>query len=66
MSSLGSYTVLSLGFLVFAGFLYAPASAPPAARCTATTACDAWLASGRRDGFDSFCPNADFVGRCAP
>jgi len=28
--------------------------------------CDAWRASGRRDGFEAFCPNADFIGRCAP
>jgi hypothetical protein len=36
------------------------------AHCAAKGACDTWLASGRRDGFEAFCPNADFVGRNAP
>ncbi|OGA78360.1 MAG: hypothetical protein A3G27_13230 [Betaproteobacteria bacterium RIFCSPLOWO2_12_FULL_66_14] len=105
MSSLETYLVLGLGFVVFAVFLYAlansawrmlhadgglrleqmlgrrgvqlaaagehaPYDAAVAARrcanCADKAACDAWLASGRRDGFEAFCPNADFIGRSAP
>lgn len=29
--------------------------------CRARAECDAWLASGRRDGLEQFCPNAGFV-----
>lgn len=29
--------------------------------CNAKDECDAWLASGRRDGFERFCPNAEFI-----
>ncbi|TAK85060.1 MAG: hypothetical protein EPO20_12830 [Betaproteobacteria bacterium] len=105
MSALQTFTVLGLGLLVFAIFLYAllttawrmlhadgglrleqmlgrrggdlalagghaPYDAAVAARrcagCACKAACDAWLASGRRDGFEAFCPSADFIGRCAP
>lgn len=105
MSSLPTYTVLSLGILVFGVFLYALAStawrmlhadgglrleqvlgrrgaelafagehtpcdaavvARRCAACAGKPVCDAWLASGRRDGFEAFCPNADFIGRCTP
>ena len=49
---------------------HAPCDAAAAARrcagCDGKAVCDAWLASGRRDGFETFCPNADFIGRCAP
>jgi hypothetical protein len=34
--------------------------------CADKERCDAWLASGEREGFEAFCPNADFVGRSAP
>lgn len=34
--------------------------------CADKARCDAWLASGRREGFEAFCPNADFIGRSAP
>ncbi len=47
-----------------------PCDAAVAARrcaaCADKALCDAWLASGRRDGFEAFCPNAYFIGRCAP
>lgn len=33
------------------------------ADCRAKTQCEEWLASGRRDGYTSFCPNAAFVER---
>lgn len=29
--------------------------------CSAKDECDAWLASGRRDGYARFCPNAAYV-----
>lgn len=49
---------------------HAPYDAALAARrcvgCAAKGACDTWLASGQRDGFETFCPNADFIGRSAP
>ncbi|HWD22286.1 MAG TPA: DUF6455 family protein [Burkholderiales bacterium] len=49
---------------------HSPYDAAVAARrcagCAGKTACDAWLVSGRRDGFETFCPNADFIGRCTP
>jgi hypothetical protein len=44
----------------------AAAAARRCAGCAGKALCDAWLASGRRDGFEAFCPNADFIGRCAP
>jgi hypothetical protein len=48
----------------------APSDTAAAARrcagCAGKAVCDDWLASGRRDGFEAFCPNADFIGRCAP
>jgi hypothetical protein len=31
--------------------------------CRAKAECGEWLASGRRDGYQSFCPNAAFVER---
>jgi len=49
---------------------HAPYDAAVAARrcvgCVDKARCDAWLASGRREGFEVFCPNADFIGRNAP
>ncbi len=104
MSSLETYSVLGLGILISAVFLYAlaatawrmlhagslrleqvmgrrgtdlafagehaPCDAAVATRrcaaCAGKAICDEWLASGRRDGFEAFCPNADFIGRCAP
>lgn len=32
-------------------------------RCSEGAQCRAWLASGARDGYQSFCPNAGFVRR---
>ncbi len=29
--------------------------------CNAKPACDAWLAAGRHEGLEEFCPNADFI-----
>jgi hypothetical protein len=29
--------------------------------CNTKPECDAWLASGAREGIQNFCPNADFV-----
>lgn len=29
--------------------------------CPDKAQCDAWLASGSREGFERFCPNADFI-----
>jgi hypothetical protein len=31
--------------------------------CTTKKECDAWLASGRREGFEDFCPNAWYIAR---
>ena len=43
---------------------YAPAiAARRCVYCTAKKECDAWLASGKRDGYAQFCPNAEFVAR---
>lgn len=33
--------------------------------CPDKPACDAWLASGKREGAEAFCPNASFVQRIA-
>jgi hypothetical protein len=33
--------------------------------CPDKTECDAWLASGKRDGSPAFCPNTGFVQRIA-
>jgi hypothetical protein len=32
-------------------------------RCTESPQCRAWLSSGARDGYQSFCPNAGFIRR---
>ena len=32
-------------------------------RCTEAAQCRAWLASGARDGYEWFCPNAGYVDR---
>lgn len=29
--------------------------------CSTKEECDAWLASGRREGFEAFCPNAAYI-----
>lgn len=29
--------------------------------CNSKEECDAWLASGRREGFEAFCPNAAYI-----
>jgi hypothetical protein len=31
--------------------------------CRSKAQCDAWLASGRREGFEDFCPNAWYIAR---
>jgi hypothetical protein len=44
----------------------AEALARAALRCTVCrdkASCDAWLASGARDGYQRFCPNAGFIER---
>jgi hypothetical protein len=33
--------------------------------CPDKPACDAWLASGKKEGAAAFCPNAGFVQRIA-
>jgi hypothetical protein len=33
--------------------------------CKAKQQCDAWLASGRREGFEEFCPNAWYIAQRA-
>jgi hypothetical protein len=33
--------------------------------CKAKNECDAWLASGRQEGFQEFCPNAWYIERRA-
>lgn len=49
---------------------HAPYDAAMAARrcagCADKARCDAWLATGQREGFEAFCPNADYIGRSAP
>lgn len=32
-------------------------------RCTQAAQCRAWLYSGAKEGYETFCPNAGFVGR---
>lgn len=31
--------------------------------CNTKEQCDAWLASGESEGFEAFCPNAEYVRR---
>lgn len=31
--------------------------------CDVKEECDAWLASDKRDGFEAFCPNAQYIAR---
>lgn len=31
--------------------------------CNQKDKCDAWLASGQTEGFEQFCPNAEFIQR---
>jgi hypothetical protein len=31
--------------------------------CNTKAECDAWLASGRSEGFEDFCPNAGYIAR---
>jgi hypothetical protein len=33
--------------------------------CSSKAQCDAWLASGRQEGFEEFCPNAWYIARRA-
>jgi hypothetical protein len=30
--------------------------------CSTKDVCDAWLASGKSEGFEAFCPNAAYIG----
>jgi hypothetical protein len=34
-------------------------------QCTAEAQCHAWLGSGRRSGYEAFCPNAPALGKLA-
>ncbi|HYL26103.1 MAG TPA: DUF6455 family protein [Burkholderiales bacterium] len=34
--------------------------------CTEAAQCRAWLSSGARDGYQSFCPNARYIDRMQP
>ena len=33
--------------------------------CADKAQCDTWLAAHRREGFETFCPNANLIARCS-
>jgi hypothetical protein len=33
--------------------------------CADEAQCDTWLAAHRREGFETFCPNANLIARCS-
>jgi hypothetical protein len=49
--------------LVAAGDMTATAAVRRCAFCNSTTECREFLASGKRAGFEAFCPNAEVIQR---